>query len=158
MDDSLPKDSVLNYRDMWLEIGERSDRPIDTEERMEGRIRAAGFINVQRQNYKAPIGTWPKLPVYKDAGRVSKEQFLSGIEGWCMYLLTKWGLPKPWTVEEVQVWLSKVRNEVNKGYPIYNKYTRVWAQKPFDEQPKVVQQPEVLDADEAPKEAPKASA
>lgn len=47
-------------------------------------------------------------------------------------MLTKWALPKPSTVEEVQVWLAKARNEVNKGYPIYHKYTRVWAQKPFE--------------------------
>lgn len=82
MDDSLPADSVLNYRDMWFKIGEASNRPIDTQERMEARIRATGFTNVQRQDYKVPIGTWPKLQVYKDAGRVSKQQFLSGVEGW----------------------------------------------------------------------------
>lgn len=56
-----------------------------------------------------------------------------------MYLLTKHGLPTPWQPEEVQVWLAKVREETNKGYRIYQKYTRVWAQKPFDGQPKAEQ-------------------
>lgn len=82
MDDSLPADSVLNYRDMWLEIGEKSGRPVDMQQKMQSKIEAAGFTNVHRQEYRAPIGTWPELQVYKDAGRVNKQQYLSGVEGW----------------------------------------------------------------------------
>lgn len=67
---------------MFREIAEASGRPFDVTERMENRIRATGFTNIQRQEYKVPIGTWPQLKVYKDAGRAAKAQQLQGIEGW----------------------------------------------------------------------------
>jgi hypothetical protein len=34
------------------------------------------------------------------------------MEGWAMFMLTKWGIPKPWTREEVLVLLAKVRKEL----------------------------------------------
>lgn len=64
-----------------------------------------------------------------DAGRVNKQQFLEGIEGWTLFLLTKFGELTPWTPEEVQVWLMKVREDLNKGYRIYQNDRRVWAQR-----------------------------
>ncbi len=50
-------------------------------------------------------------------------------------MLTKYGAPTPWRYEEAQVYLAKVRNELDAGYHCYQKAKRVWAQKPFDEQP-----------------------
>ena len=49
-----------------------------------------------------------------------------------MFLLTQFGMPEPWSVEEVQAWLAKVKQELNAGYRIYQVYTRVWGQKPAD--------------------------
>lgn len=34
-------------------------------------IEEAGFINLDEKDYKVPVGTWPKLQVYKDAGQVN---------------------------------------------------------------------------------------
>lgn len=82
VDDSLPEDSPLRWGKMFAEIGEKSGRPFDIQDRMEGKIGDTGFINVQKQEYKVPIGTWPQLKVYKDAGRVNKTQILQGMEGW----------------------------------------------------------------------------
>ena len=48
-------------------------------------------------------------------------------------MLTTSGEPKPWSVEEVNVWLKKVRKEIdNPGYHCYQKARRVWARKPFE--------------------------
>lgn len=148
-DDTLPADSILHYRDMFLECSRAADvcfrfrfsisitdipqHPLDTMDTMRPRIEAAGFINVQQQDYKVPIGQWPSQKVYKDAGRVAKMHYLSGVEGWTIFMLTHFGQPQPWSIEKVQVWLAKVRNEINAGYHIYQKARRVYAQKPFDE-------------------------
>ena len=100
---------------------------------MRARIEAAGFINVNEKVYKVPIGEWAKNPVMKEAGKFNKMQALMGMEGMCLYALTKFGTPNPWSVEEVQAYLEKVRKEVNNPrIHTYTRYRRVWAQKPLE--------------------------
>lgn len=49
------------------------------------------------------------------------------------FILTKFGLPQPWSPEEVQVILAKARNEYNNNkYHMYLKFRRVWGQKPLE--------------------------
>lgn len=86
-DDTLPSDSLLvPWREMFIKAASRAGRPLDTMTHMRSRIEAAGFVNVQQQDYKMPIGTWPKLQVYKDAGKVNRLQMKSGLEGWYVSL------------------------------------------------------------------------
>lgn len=51
-----------------------------------------------------------------------------------MHLLTKHGKPKPWTVDEVQAFLKKVKWELDQGWHVYQLNTRVWAMKPLEKQ------------------------
>lgn len=58
--------------------------------------------------------------------------------------MTRFGEPTPWTPEEVQVFLAKCRQEVNDpGLHMYYLKRRVWAQKPFDKEPKAESKVEV---------------
>ena len=82
VDGPIPGDSVLNWKDMIYQLAEDAGRPFDVHARMKERMEAAGFKNIQMQEYKVPMGTWPKMEVYKDAGRVNKTQFMRGVEGW----------------------------------------------------------------------------
>ena len=59
-----------------------------------------------------------------------KEQFKRGAEGWVMYFLTTWVEPR-YSKEEVQVYLGKLRLEIDAGWHIYQKARRVWVHKPF---------------------------
>lgn len=54
-----------------------------------------------------------------------------GLEGWIMFFLTRFA-PKPWTAEEVLVYVAKMRQEVDRNWHIYQHAKRVWAQKPYD--------------------------
>ena len=84
-DGSLPADSmVATHGDRFLKCGERAGMPLNTIDHMETRIKAAGFQNVHVQDYKIPIGSWPKHPILKDCGRVKVKEVLAGIEGWCV--------------------------------------------------------------------------
>ena len=95
-DGSLPSTSLLaNWRPLILCAAERADRPLDTMQKMRERIEQAGFINIHQQDYKMPIGTWPKMQVYKDAGRLCKQQAEAGSQGFCLWLLTKVSLLYP---------------------------------------------------------------
>lgn len=59
--------------------------------------------------------------------------------------MTNHGKPQPWSPEEVQVYLAKVRNEINApGLHAYSLKRRVWAQKPFDKEPKAESKVEVV--------------
>lgn len=65
---------------------------------------------------------------------------MAGMEGHALYLLTRFGTPTSWSAEEVPVYLSKVRKELQSGgFPTCFVYRRVWAQKPFDSEPKTEQ-------------------
>lgn len=89
---------------------------------MSSHIRKTGFVDVHERVYKWPIGPWPKDERIKEAGVVNYQHWMSGVEGWCMWLLTNYGIPEPWTKEEVYVYCAKLRNEIRKGrYHCYHK-------------------------------------
>ena len=55
------------------------------------------------------------------------------LQGYALYLLTKSGLPQPWSVEEVKAHLKGVKEEwANPNYHIYTLSRRIWCQKPFN--------------------------
>lgn len=131
-----------------MPCGVASGKDLETHDKLQSRIEEAGFTNVHTINYKVPIGEWPRLQVYKDAGRVSMKMFKTGLEGWMMWFMTKvipqtgaatshanksqYARPEPWTHEEVQVWLAHLRRELDRNYHIYQRAKRVYAQKPFN--------------------------
>jgi hypothetical protein len=57
----------------------------DTKELME----QAGFVNVTYQTFKWPIGPWPKDAKLKKIGAYNRLAWEEGVEGWFIYLLTK---------------------------------------------------------------------
>ncbi len=152
-DNTLPEDSVLadkNHKAVCFKASQNLGRPLDATEHMATRLEAAGFINIkvrhfhcryislehkltnfQIQDYKVPIGAWPKHPLYKEAGRIKHQEVKSGIEGWMSFLLTMFAEPK-WSTAEVAELLRKYYKDLDAGYHIYQRGRRVWAQRPFD--------------------------
>lgn len=83
VDDSLPADSILaGYGKLMHDCAMASGNPVDIIDTMRERIENAGFINVHEVNYKIPVGEWPKLRIYKDAGKYQMEHYKLGLEGW----------------------------------------------------------------------------
>lgn len=113
-DGSLPPDSALaNWGDLFLPCAERAGRSLLTQETMRSAIEKAGFIDVREKLYKVPIGVWPKDKLLKEVGLLNHHHWKSGLEGYAMWLLTKFGAPEPWSKEEVQLHLTKVRKDLN---------------------------------------------
>ena len=112
-DGILPKDSYLaRWRDNFLACAERSGRRLDTQTIMKEAIDEAGSINIQEKSYKCPIRGWPKDVVLKEAGKINKAYWSSGLEDWAMWLPTKHSKPEPWSANEVRVYVAKVRQEL----------------------------------------------
>lgn len=56
--------------------------------------------------------------------------------------MTRFGHPKPWTVDEVQTYVVKLKADMNNPqYHLYQNVKRVWCQKPYDTKKAVRQQP-----------------
>lgn len=120
-DGSLPEDSFMRtWGPNTMSAAEKTGRRIDITNTMRAGIEKAGFIDVHEKVYKIPIGTWPKDPLLKEVGRLGYHHALSGMEGWGMWLLTNHGVPKPWTKQDVQVYVAKLQAEIKT--PQYHSY------------------------------------
>jgi hypothetical protein len=67
---------------------------------------------VQEHVYKVPIGAWPKEKVLKEVGKLNYHHWVTGMEGYAMWLLTTFGAPSPWSPEAVQLYLAEVRAQL----------------------------------------------
>ncbi|OQD76371.1 hypothetical protein PENDEC_c004G06193 [Penicillium decumbens] len=135
-DGTLPADNILqSWGPNIFACGEAAGRECDVIDTMHETIRKAGFVDVHDKTYKWPIGPWARDQRYKEAGTVNFHHWMSGMEGWCMWLLTKFGSPEPWTKDEVLVYVAKLRKELkNPRFHIYQRARRVWARKPFPDE------------------------
>jgi hypothetical protein len=112
-DGSLKPDSDLaGWRDVFIACSERAGRSLKTQETMRGAIEKAGFVETQEKYIRIPLGPWPKDEVLKEVGQLHYLHWMAAMEGWAMWLLTKFGAPTPWKSDEVQVYLSRVRAEL----------------------------------------------
>ncbi|KAJ5156603.1 hypothetical protein N7492_009406 [Penicillium capsulatum] len=132
-DGTLPPESALaNWGRNITESAIRAGKAADVLPTMASDIEEAGFVDIHEKTYKWPIGPWPRDKRFKDAGMVNMNHWMTGVEGWCMWLFTKFGSPTPWSKEEVYVYCAMVRNEIkNPQLHAYHLARRVWARKPF---------------------------
>ncbi|KAJ6112317.1 hypothetical protein N7523_008378 [Penicillium sp. IBT 18751x] len=135
-DGTLTKDSLLaGWGDMFLRCSTRAGRSLTTQETMRGAMEKAGFVDAHEKLYKIPLGPWAKDKILKEAGRLHYAHWNAALEGWAMWLLTHFGEPVPWTKDEVQVYLAKVRLELKNPHTHgWNYGRRVWARKPTEDE------------------------
>lgn len=143
-DDSVPADNVLfTWGPRFFAAGAKLGKTLNITKTMRSSIEKAGFVEVHEKNDKWPIGPWPKLKTLKEAGMVNLQHWLAGMEGYSMYLLTKYGDPQPWTREEVLVYVAQMRKALtNPRFHAYQRAKRIWARKPFPEESVVKQEPQ----------------
>lgn len=116
-DGTLKKEHQLDgWGAMFIRCSERAGRSLRTHETMRRAIEEAGFVDVHEERYKIPIGPWARDTTLKEAGHLQHGHWNAGLEGWAMWLLTHFGEPEPWTKEEVQLYLAKVRKELNNPH------------------------------------------
>ncbi|KAK0640601.1 S-adenosyl-L-methionine-dependent methyltransferase [Cercophora newfieldiana] len=91
-------------------------------------LRAAGFVNVEKNVSRVPIGVWPREAKLKTVGLYNRANILDGLQGISMGPFTR-GLK--WTPEEVELYLVKVRKGVmNTRVHSYLPFYAVYGQKP----------------------------
>lgn len=142
-DNSVPADSVLyTWGPRFFAAGEKLGKSLDITKTMRASIEKAGFVDVHERYDKWPIGAWPRDKTLKEAGLVNAQHWLAGMEGYSMYLLTKYGDPVPWTQQEVLVYVAEMRKALrNPRYHAFQRGKRVWARKPFPDEVTVKSEP-----------------
>ncbi|KAJ5689817.1 hypothetical protein N7462_004209 [Penicillium macrosclerotiorum] len=144
-DGSLPSDSpAAHLGKLCIEAAEKSGRTMDLYHNCEKLIEKAGFTDVHVHECKWPLGPWARDKVLKEVGTVNLAHWSAGMEGYAMYLLTKYGEPQPWSKEEVMVYVAKVRKDLaNPRHHVYHRAKRVWAQKPVSDAKEDTATPEI---------------
>ncbi|OQE17844.1 hypothetical protein PENSTE_c019G10055 [Penicillium steckii] len=134
--DSLPEDSSpKEWSRSVFDAAARSGRPMELYENCVPMIEEAGFVETHVHETKWPIGAWPKDPMRREAGLINLQHWQSGLEGYSMHLLTNYGVPTPWSWEEVMAFVAKLRNDLaNDHHQIYHFAKRVWARKPSSDE------------------------
>lgn len=122
-DGSLPPDNLLaHWGPTIIEAASQSGRAFDLFDGIEDRLREAGFVDIRTHVAKWPLGPWPRDKKLKEAGTVNHQHWAVGMDGYAMFLLTKFGLPTPWSMEEVQIYTAKLRKELsNSRFHIYHR-------------------------------------
>ncbi|KAL3490777.1 S-adenosyl-L-methionine-dependent methyltransferase [Aspergillus germanicus] len=111
-----------------LQAGDAFGKSLRIVDESRDRMINAGFVDVVERRFKVPIGGWPGDPGLKQLGLYNRLQWVEGIEGWCMYLLTT---VLGWTREEVEVYLAKMRKGLqDSSIHAYQECTVVYGRKP----------------------------
>ncbi|KAH6681916.1 methyltransferas-like protein [Halenospora varia] len=88
--------------EMYHRAGEISGQSFTITDTMRANINAAGFINIQEETFKIPLGGWAADPKLRELGEWALLSFDTGLEGYAMGVLTRY---LGWSTNEVQVLL-----------------------------------------------------
>ncbi|KAF7552037.1 hypothetical protein G7Z17_g4572 [Cylindrodendrum hubeiense] len=128
-DGTLDPDSPLNkWDELTVKGAANLGRRFDEGVNHEGRLKAQGFVNVQRIVFKWPTNTWPKDPKYKEIGLWTLANIEGNLEIISSILLA---LGLKMSREEIVVFLAEVRAEMrNRKVHAYWEVLVVIGQKP----------------------------
>lgn len=125
----LPSSPLQHWSDFSIEGTNKMGRSITAASLYKKQLEEAGFINVVEKRYKWPTNPWPKDPKFKqlgmkflqydfsetqkmliEAGLWTNENLAPGLEGFSLGLFTR---VLGWKKEEVEIFLMKVRSDMN---------------------------------------------
>ncbi|KAH7377091.1 S-adenosyl-L-methionine-dependent methyltransferase [Plectosphaerella cucumerina] len=129
-EEDFEKTSIFQWSKYILDAAASSGQPIDGAPQFQGRLKRAGFINVDGRKEFVPIGGWAKDSKLKEIGRVAAAMFTDNIEGISRRLFVD-GLR--WTEDDVTVFSAAVRRDMkDPSIHAYSEAYAAWGQKPPD--------------------------
>lgn len=85
-----PEDSeIRRISDLKADMGRAIGRDFQISYKMKELIEAAGFVDVQEQKVKLPLGPWASDAKLKDIGRFFERFYKTGLQGWLMHICTR---------------------------------------------------------------------
>ncbi|KAE8150574.1 S-adenosyl-L-methionine-dependent methyltransferase [Aspergillus avenaceus] len=121
---------IMEWQQKIDEASRKFGKKMNVAAQLKGWMEQVGFINVQDDTYKAPVGSWPKSPRLKEIGRVSKVTVWEAIEPYTLALFTR---VLGYSAEEARDYVEKVREELlRSSYHLYVLFHFVYGQKPLE--------------------------
>ncbi|OKL57674.1 hypothetical protein UA08_06948 [Talaromyces atroroseus] len=109
-DDSMARcEYTIQFQSKCVEAAQKFGKDINLAPTHKQRLIDAGFVDVQENIIKIPIGSWPKDPRLKEMGRFWLEHMVAGIE---VYSLGFIGKVLGWGEAECRVLAAKVGTEL----------------------------------------------
>lgn len=111
---------------MMIRGAKVSGRELTVAARYKQWMLEAGFVDIVEVKYKWPQNTWPKDPKFKELGRWSLCNILTGLQGFSLALMTRTlGMSRA----EVELLLVDVRKDmmdrnIHSYWPLYIVYGR----------------------------------
>jgi hypothetical protein len=105
-DGSIEGTALQRWCTLVLEASARVGRSWSQSQRYTSALREARFTEIHHVRYQWPLGPWPKGRREKELGVWCRENFLQGLQGISMAVLTR-GLG--WSAPEVEVLLAEIR-------------------------------------------------
>ncbi|KAK6523654.1 hypothetical protein TWF281_001633 [Arthrobotrys megalospora] len=128
-DGSVPEDNILKdwVRDL-SDAFERIGKTCHAHPYIDKWMEETGFINIKKQYFKLPIGTWPKDPIDKEIGAFNLVNMLDATEGFTNAVYTRvLGRGN----EEVAQTIKDIRKNLkNKSFHMYFRFCVTYGQKP----------------------------
>ena len=91
-----PDSEIRRLSDLKEQMAKASGRDFQISYKMKELIEAAGFVDVQEQKVKLPLGPWASDPKLKDIGRFFERFYKTGLQGWLMQICTRLLHVSPW--------------------------------------------------------------
>lgn len=131
-DGELPEDSNIQIWQRALLDGTVSfGKPINIIEKLAAKVKDAGFVRVQEDVLKIPIGSWPKDEKLKEIGRYMQVHAMESVEPLTLALFTR---ILGWSELECRVLIAKTREEfktTRRQLYVYAHF--IYGQKPDDQ-------------------------
>ncbi|KAF2690629.1 S-adenosyl-L-methionine-dependent methyltransferase [Lentithecium fluviatile CBS 122367] len=109
---------ILRWGSLFIEAAAKTGLDATAPRDFSSKLRAAGFVDIQRKNFKWPLGKWAKGAKNKLLGYYVFEDFMDFLPGGTLGLFTR---VLKWTREEVELFLAECRREIReeKGRHFY---------------------------------------
>ena len=85
----IPNSQIMTNSSLTYELAAASGRDFHISYKMKAMLEQAGFVNVQEQKVKLPLGPWANDPKWKDIGRFFERFYKTGLQGWLLHICTR---------------------------------------------------------------------
>lgn len=120
--------ALREWADLLNSASEKFGKPMLDCMKHRERMIDAGFVDVQHEVYKVPMGTWPKDRRLKELGRYQLYQMLEAVEPFTLALFTR---VLRWSQEDILQLMDRVRADLcNTKFHLYSRFYFVYGRKP----------------------------
>ncbi|KAL2678450.1 hypothetical protein Neosp_009196 [[Neocosmospora] mangrovei] len=110
------------------EASAKFGKPLTCAPEWKARLEEVGFVDVQQEIRKVPMGPWPKDPKLKEIGKFQAVQEAQVIDSYTPGLF---GRVLGWSEEEIQVFIAKVKRDLkDPTIHLYQQLYFIWGRKP----------------------------